>query len=175
MSIRDRIIALEGSELWRFEPRGYRVKRRLYLTSAAMKDLTDAGSAINVLHLRGFVQSALVHWVTGGRVRADTKGRARFLKRLCPPPPEIWEVRVTDPVPQVRLLGCVVEPDTLVLTKFHTRRYLGDKRSPNSGWREALPACAAALAALFPGEPLFQRNSIKDYVTENCDDYPITC
>jgi hypothetical protein len=173
MSIRDQIAAHESTALWRFEPPKTVIKRRLYLTATARKHLTDPGSATNVLGLRGYIQAAMTHWVSGGRVRGDEKGKARFLKRLCPPPAEIWEIRVTDPTPQVRLLGRVVEPDTLILDRFHTRRYLGEKKSPNSGWKEALPACDSALNALFPMEPLFQRQSIKDYVTENCDDYKI--
>lgn len=171
MSIRDCIIAKEGRELWRFEPPKLTVRRRLYLTPTARKHLTDPGSATNVLGLRGFIQSAMTHWVTGGRIRADERGKPRFLKRLCPPPPEIWEVRVTDPVPQIRLLGRIVEADTLILDRFHTRRYLGNKG--DAGWKEAMEACEGTFANLFPGEPPFRGNSIHDYVTENCDEFRI--
>jgi hypothetical protein len=171
MSIRDQIIAHEGTALWRFEPPKTVIKRRLYLTVTARKHLTDPNSATNVLKLRGFIHNAMVHWVAGGRIRADERGKPRFLKRLCPPPPEIWEVRVTDPIPQVRLLGRLVEADTLILDRFHTRGYLGNKGDP--GWKEAMPACHAAFEALFPGEEIFQRKTIHEYVTENCDDFRI--
>ncbi|MBX9825159.1 MAG: hypothetical protein K2Y27_09200 [Xanthobacteraceae bacterium] len=171
MSIRDLIIAHEGTALWRFEPPKVPIKRRLYLTGNGRKHLTDPNSATNVLKLRGHIQNALVHWVSGGRVRGDELGKARFLKRLCPPPPEIWEVRVTDPTPQVRLLGRVVEPDTLILDRFHTRGYLGDKGDP--GWKEAMEGCHSTFEKLFPGEPIFQRATIHEYVTENCDDFRI--
>jgi hypothetical protein len=173
MSIQDQIIIHEGVALWRFEPPKLAIKRRLYLTATAWKHLTDPNSATNILGLRGYIQGAMTHWVTGGRVRADEKGKARFLKRLDPPPPEIWEIRVTDPSPQARLLGRMVEQDTLILDRFHTRRFLGDKKNPNSGWKEAMPACDAALQALFPSEPIFQGKTIQEYVKENCDDYPI--
>ncbi len=171
MSIRLRIIALEGVDLWRFEPPKLLLKRRLYLTATGRKYLIDPDSATNILRLRGFIQSAMVHWVSGGRVRADVNRKGRFLKRLDPPPPEIWEIRVTDPVPQVRLLGRIVEPDTFIVHRIHTRKYLGDKGG--QGWTEAMNACVSEFDRLFPGEPLFQRNSIYDYVTENCDDVAI--
>lgn len=173
MSIKDQIAAHEGVKLWRFEPPRLVIKRRLYLTRTAQKHLTDPNSATNVLGLRGYVQGAMTHWVTGGRVRADEKGNARFLKRLDPPPPEIWEIRVTDPSPQVRLLGRMVEQDTLILDRFHTRQFLGKRTDPNSGWNEAMSGCHAAFQILFPGGPLFQGKTIQEYVKENCDDFPI--
>jgi hypothetical protein len=171
MSIPGQIAALEGNALWRFQPPGVAIKRRLYLTALGRKHLVDPNSATNVLRLRGHIQAALVHWVSGGRIRADENGKPRFLKRLCPPPPEIWEVRVTDPIPQVRLLGRVVEQDTLILDRFHTRQYLGDKG--DAGWKEAMEGCHAEFEKLFPGEPLFQPTTIQQCVTENYDDFPI--
>jgi hypothetical protein len=168
MSIRDVITSKQDVELWRFHPPNVRIKRRLYLTATAHKHLTDRNSATNVLGLRGYIQNALVHWVSGGRIRADERGKPRFLKRLCPPPPEIWEVRVTDPVPQVRLIGRVVEKDTLILDRFHTRSYLGGKGDP--GWEEAMAGCHAALSKMFPDEPLLMADTIYAYVSENRDD-----
>jgi hypothetical protein len=168
MSIREVIAAKEDVELWRFKPPNVRVKRRLYLTATARKHLTDPNSATNLLHLRGYIHNALIHWVSGGRIRADERMKPRFLKRLCPPPPAIWEVRVTDPVPQVRLIGRIVEQDILILDRFHTRSYLGDKG--DRGWKEAMEGCHAALSKIFPGEPLIMANTIYAYVSENRDD-----
>jgi hypothetical protein len=173
MSIRDQIIAHESTALWRFEPPNLVLKRRLYLTATARGHLLNPNSATNVLGLRGHIQAAMTHWVTGGLIRSDEKGRPRFLKRLDPPPPEIWEIRVTDPIPQARLLGRVVEQDTLILDRFHTRQFLGERENPNSGWNEAMIAVEAALSALFPDEPLLQGKAIGEYVKENCHDFPI--
>jgi hypothetical protein len=172
MSIRGVIRAKEGTELWRFEPPNrLPLKRRLFLTSTARKHLTDLGSVINVLGVRGYVQNAMVRWVTGGLVHADERGKARFIKRLCPPPSEVWEIRVTDPIPQIRLLGRMVEPDTLVLARFHTRQHLGDKNVLGSGWKAEMSACDAEISAIFAGEPLMMKHLIGDYVTENRHDY----
>jgi hypothetical protein len=134
-----------------------------------MKDLTSPDRVVNLLGLRGMVEAELKRWVHGGRVWVDLKGKPRFLKPLCPPPPEIWELRFTDPRVQVRLFGRFAEPNTIVGTKFHTRQMLGDKGSRH--WREAMIACESQWNDLFPGMPPFSGKTIHEYVTENCDDF----
>jgi hypothetical protein len=142
------------------------------LSNQALADLNDPLSAVNVLcGGRGFIDAALTRWTTGDLVYADDRKKCRFLCRLHPPPPEIWDIRVTAPTVQARLFGRFAEPDTLILTKFHTRPMLGDKGSP--GWNMAMAACVSAWANLFGATAPFSGTAIHDYVTENCDDYPI--
>jgi hypothetical protein len=102
----------------------YLPKRRLYLTSSAMRDFDDPTSAVNMLDGNGFVAAAMTRWVSGGRVYGN-KRRGLFLDRLSGPPPEIWEIRITEPIVQARLFGRFAEPDTLILTKFHTKAVPG--------------------------------------------------
>jgi hypothetical protein len=91
------------------------------------------------------------------------------LKRLDPPPIEIWEVKVVEPRPQVRLFGRFADRDLLILTKFHLRDKLGDKGSRQ--WDAAMKECEDTWDAL--GLPLYSKSLIRDYVSGNCDDYPI--
>jgi hypothetical protein len=172
MSISANIISLEAAaKLRRYTPRTRRsAQRRLYLAGPASKDLTDPQSAVNLLVGRGYVEAALTRWAVGDLVYGD-KRKGRFLARLDPPPPEIWEIRVTDPVVQARLLGRFAEPDTFILTKFYTRQLLGDYGS--SAWNSAMTECQATWNQVFGGIPPFAATSIHDYVTENCDDFPI--
>src|SRR5262249_23009601 len=157
-------------KLRRYVPRTRRApRRRLYLAAKAMKDLDNPSSAVNLLVGKGFIEAALTRWVSGGLVYGDIKGR--FLDRLGPPPPEIWEVRVTDPTVQARLFGRFAEPDTLILTSFHTRSFLGRKGS--AGWLAAMSDCANVWDELFPENPPFTGPNINAYVTENCDAFPI--
>ena len=135
-----------------------------------MKDFDDLSSATNLLVGQGFIRSSLDRWTLGERVHSDGK-MGRFLKDLEPPPPEIWELRVTEPIVQGRLIGRFAEPDTLILSKFYTRSFLGKKGSPEWNW--ALQQCDALWASLFQGLPLFVGTTIHNYVTENCDDFPI--
>src|ERR1700724_2916097 len=143
MSIKAHIAILEqGSKLRRCGPRGrHRPRRALFLASKAMKDFDDPSSAVNLLVGKGFIEAALTRWVLGNRIFGDQR-KGRFLDRLHPPPPEIWEIRVTEPVVQARLFGRFAEPDTLILTNFHTRGHLKDKGS--QAWGTAMADCAQA-------------------------------
>jgi hypothetical protein len=172
ISITATISTLEAvGKLTRYVPRGRHLpKRRLYLTVEALNDLTNPNSAVNLLVRRSYVEAALTRWTLGERVYGNRRG-GRFLKRLDPPPSEIWEIRVTEPTPQARLLGRFAEPDTLILTKFFTRGLLGDKGS--QAWQNAMQECELSWNTLFAGTPPFSGNRIHVYVTENCDDFPI--
>jgi hypothetical protein len=176
MSIVATLSALEAEDkLVRYIPTSSRRKpgRRLYLTKQANKDRTAPNSAVNILMGstgRAFIEAALTLWTLGDQVYGNDEGKCRFMCRLEPPPLEIWDVRVTEPRPQARLFGRFIEPNTLVLTNFHTRDFLGKKGSVN--WAYAMNACETAWKSLF-GDLLFVGNNIHDYVTENCDDFCI--
>jgi hypothetical protein len=174
VSIKAHIAGYEAAgKLRRYVPRSrHAPRRRLYLASMAMKDFDDPSSAVNLLVGTGFIEAAMARWVSGGLVYGDAR-KGRFLDRLCPPPPEIWELRVTEPVVQARLFGRFAEPDTLILTKFHTRQLLGNKGS--EGWNQAMNHCEKIWNDLFPDIAPFCASNIHAYVTENCDDFPISC
>lgn len=171
MAISTHIARLEASgDLRRYEHRSrHAPRRRLYLGRRAMKEFDDPSSAVNLLVGNGFIKAALTRWVSGGRIYGDR--RRRFLSRLSPPPPEIWEIRVTEPIVQARLFGRFAEPDTLILTNFHTRGHLGDKGS--AAWKTAMADCERLWRDLFQNMEPFCGNNINAYVTENCDAFPI--
>jgi hypothetical protein len=173
MSIKPYIAGLvKAGTLYPYVPPGpHRASRCLFLTGEAMKDLTNPSGLIRLMDLRGMVEAELRRWVTKGRVWVDLTGEPRFLKPLCPPPPEIWELRFTDPRVQLRLFCRFAEPNTLIGTQFHTRQMLQKRGSPQ--WRTAMAACERRWNELFPDRPPFSGNTIHDYVTENCDDFPI--
>jgi hypothetical protein len=131
-----------------------------------MKDFDDPNSAVNLLVGKGYVAASMTRWVSGGLVYGDHR-RGRFLDRLSAPPPEVWEIRVTEPNVQARLIGRFAEPDTLVLTRFHTRAYLGKKGS--AAWNRAMTECVQTWDAVLGNIPPFAGPTIHDYVTENCD------
>ena len=115
------------------------------MTPTALEDLTNPESAVNILTGRGAIEAALTRWTAGNWIYGDTRGR--FLFRLGSPAPEIWEVRVTEPDVQARLFGRFAEPDTLILSKFHTRPYLGKKGS--AAWNGAIAAAVVAWESAF--------------------------
>ena len=151
-------------------------KRRLYLTTEALHDLNDPNSALNLLaqskpYTRARIVAGLDRWVLGDRIFLSQK--ARFLCRLTPSPTDVWELRITDPTPQVRLFGRFLEPDTLVITKCHMRNHLGDRGSRT--WTTAMRACAGQWTQIFPTMAPFTSANIHEYITENCDDYGPDC
>lgn len=135
-----------------------------------MKDFDDPNSAVNLLVGKGYIAASLTRWVSGGLIYGD-KRRGRYLDRLTAPPPEIWEIRVTEPATQARLFGRFAEADTLILTKFHTRSYLGKKGS--AAWNAAMVACVQEWEAIFPGIDPHSASAIDGYVTENYDAFPL--
>jgi hypothetical protein len=163
---------VKAKTLHPYVPPGYpRARRCLFITDEAMKDLISPAGLINLMALRGVVEAELKRWVHNGRVWVDFHGKPRFLKRLCPPPSEIWEMRFTDPRVQLRLFGRFAEPNTVVGTKFHLRQMLGNRGSRQ--WRQAMSSCETAWNELFPNMPPFVGKTIHEYVTENCDDFPL--
>lgn len=172
MSIWDQITALEASgRLHRLVPSGRRrSKRCAFYTEQARGDMAK-GSAIDLFGSRGDVRAALMRWVSGGRVYATDSGKPKFLRRLCGPPPEIWEIRVTEPNVQVRLFGRFAEPDTFIITQMRTRDSLGNKKSRS--WKLAMRDCEQEWYTLFPKHHPYKGVTIHDYVTENCDDFSI--
>jgi len=144
-------------------------KRRLFLTKRARMELITPDSATNMLCGRGNIENALTRWVLGDRIYGSKT--SRFLADLTPPPPEVWEVRVIEPSVQVRLFGRFAEPDTLILTQFHTRDHLGPKES--KAWSDAMTETVKQWDDFEPNLPVFSANTIREYVTENCDDFQI--
>jgi len=149
MSIVDEIAAQQmAGKLVRFQPRPTRrpLKRELFLTEGATRTLNDPQSATNILCGRGHILAAMERWVRGELVYANNN-QGGFLKRLCSPPPEIWEIRVTEPVNHARLFARFARPNTLIMTHITTRWLLGDKivrNKPSSHWAKAMMDCEAS-------------------------------
>lgn len=149
-------------------------KRSLYLTKVGLRDLNDPQSAVNILAGRGFIVAALNRWTLNGRVWARQKRDRRiggFMLRLTGPPPEIWEVRVTEPRPQVRIFARFAEPNTLIVNAMHTRNMLGKRGSAQ--WVSAMAASEKSWNELFPSDAPFTGTTIHDYVQEECDDFEL--
>lgn len=166
-----KIASLEAArKLVRYEPRRVKAVRRLYLCEQAVKDVTEASSALAVMRLQGSVLAVFDHWTAGRRVWVDASGKPRLLKPLYPPDPKVWEMLVLEPGAQVRVFFVFAEPNTIVATHARTRNFLGKKNSAN--WLDAKAQCMRTWSELFDVPP-FEGKTISDYVTENCDAFPI--
>ena len=168
--MRDRIKELESDgTLTRYSPRSrHSAKRRLFLAPEARKKFDDPQSAVNFFG-QGYIAGAFTKWVLGERVYSYSK-KGGFIKRLDEPPPEVWEIRITEPIVQCRAFGRFAEPDTLIITDMHTRTHLGKRGSAN--WTAAIAACVKSWEEHFSFPP-FAGIVVGDYITENCDAFEI--
>lgn len=174
MSIARSIVELESKgELTRYEPARTlrRARRRLFMTKRMTQLLHNPSSPVNLLVGRGFIEGYLTQWTVGDYLYDNGRGGAGFIKRLESPPPEIWEIRVTYPQPQVRIFGRFAEPDTLIATDMHTRDFLRKKGSLS--WISTCNQCVSDWDEIFPGAAPFSGSIVSDYVTENCDAFPL--
>jgi len=151
-------------------PRGQAALRTLFLTAEAARGINDSNSPIRMLGSAAAVQQMLEKWVVGGRmaVRLSGKKAGATLARLDEPPPEIWDLRVTQPVCQVRIFCRFAAMDSLIVTHMSTRGLLGNAGSRE--WQKAMAKCLHDWEALFPQIPVFKGSSVNDYISANAED-----
>jgi hypothetical protein len=163
-----------AKKIVRYKPDGNRKAQRcLFLTSDAVKEYNNDQSAAILLAKRGPIKNALDHWTLGKRIWGhESRGKfseGRFLKPLHPPPHHIWEIKVTEPIIQIRLFVMFIERDMLLLTSLHARGFLDE----NDNWKKVMEASAKSWASLFPNNNPLVGQSIGDYISENYDEFPI--
>lgn len=159
----------------RYQPDGNRNARRcLFLTADAVKEYNNDQSAVILLAKRGPIKNAFDHWTLGRRIWARESGgvytEGRFLKPLHPPPPNIWEIKVTEPVVQVRIFGLFIKQDNFLVTSFHTRRFLDEGQN----WLDVMNKSSDAWNLLFPTVSPLVGSKIGDYISENYDEFQVT-
>ena len=176
MSIHEMLQQLEGEgKLVRFlPPDGVAEKRQLFLTSGLYQEFSDRRSSFNFFGQMPAARIAFGRWVTGNlvTVRLGLGNTGAELARLEPPPEEIWEFRITEPVPQLRVFARFAAPDILVATAAVNRDRLGRafsrSQKQNKAWTEAMYGCISEWTRLFGRTEAFRGRVIADYVSENC-------
>lgn len=87
---------------------------------------------------------------------------------LDPPGENVWECRVGNPRPGVRILGRFAEKDVLIATNWVNRE---DFRDPVTGrddsrkWRDEIVRCKAIWNQLFPTYQPFTGNTLHDFIS----------
>ncbi len=169
MSIEDLISQAEReNRLVRFMPRTRRpAKRRAFLSRVADQELRDPNNAGSILGGAGYMEAALARWVLGDPIY---KG---FIKLLKPPPVEnVWEIRVVEPTPAWRMFVRFAAPDTIIVSRAHTRGHLNKRGS--KAWADAMRECDACWREIFgDAAPFVCGERSVGYVTENCDDFKV--
>lgn len=143
-------------------------KRRLYLTTEAVNDLS-ANGAITAMKLRPAVRARFEEWVIGEKILSEGSGKPGYLKQLDAPPIEIWEFRISAPTAKIRALGRFMHADSYIVTGLYSRDYLGNYGS--QAWDQATQDCLSRWGKIFGKLPAFSGSIFSDYVTENCDEF----
>jgi hypothetical protein len=92
-----------------------------------------------------------------------SKPRTTYMARLDPLQDEVWEIRVWDPKPGMRVFGRFAERDVFIALTWARREALPNSRE----WRNAREGCKAEWRKLFPTYNAITGDNVNDYVSIN--------
>jgi hypothetical protein len=149
--------------------------RALYFTPAVLKELNDPASSVHYHNVRADCLRVMERWVSGGEIPMSMSGSGKgtVLARLDPPPPDMWEFRVTEPRSQFRIFGQFVEKDVFVATHIRSRAsLLGTKmrsggKQRSRGWTDAMYDCIKVCQSLIAPYVPLSGNDPAEFVSEN--------
>lgn len=173
MSIENRLIELKNEEeLVAFKaPKGFKSKRALFISKSVMNEILKANSNVGFHNCRPHIEAVFDNWVKGVEVAVSLggSGKGALLARLDPPPPNIWELRVTDPSPQFRVFCMFAAKDILVATQIENRNVLGSKQTKtgkkSAAWTKIMQDCNNEWVRLFPNNIPFDSANLDEMMT----------
>ena len=153
--------------------------RRTMLASVEIHALLSGPWRNQAMERRcGQLRATLEAFVKGDQIGiclTPYKAGPAYMARLHKPEDEVWDIRVRDPKPAIRVLGRFGAKNLFVALlwaprstplAWSPRQPLGEANSRE--WRDAIVACKTKWTKLFrPYEPI-QGASLHDYVSENC-------
>jgi hypothetical protein len=113
--------------------------------------------------LEGFARGDLVV----GRM-PPSKNVHTLIAQLEPVVENVWEFRVGEPRPGIRILGRFAEQDTFIATNLVNREDFLDaatKRDNPRKWRDEVVRCKTIWTHLFPSYSPHTGNTIHDYIS----------
>lgn len=177
MSIFMRLKELEDAgKVFRVDaPHGFSAKRGLYITEPLKKLLDNPTSSVGFHGGRPHIARIFERWVKGETmtIRLGGHNPAAFIAQLDPPPPDVWELRVTEPIVQFRIFCRFVAQDVILATAVRSRNELG-KRKTKSGqraqaWKEAMGDCEKQWNDCFPNHTVHPGIEAGHFLTEFVD------
>lgn len=155
-------------QLFMVEPADIRVttKVRLVYVSAEIRDFLDSSNNASAV-LRAELQASFDNFTAGRNMpvalkRKKVRGRQRCrMARLEPGNREIWEFRVQNTNPKLRVLGRFAKVDVFVALNLYERPEL----QTEGHWDEAKRRCQADRDKLLhPNTPVVG-STIRDYIS----------
>ncbi|MBX7200815.1 MAG: hypothetical protein K1X51_15700 [Rhodospirillaceae bacterium] len=92
------------------------------------------------------------------------KSKTTFLARVDPIADEVWDIRVQDPKPGIRCLGCFSAMDEFVALTWNFRENLDGPRGPK--WAAEINRCKASWRSLFPSYAPHNGSNLNAYVSD---------
>lgn len=80
---------------------------------------------------------------------------------------EVWEIRLRDPAPSLRVFGAFACQDTFVALRYAYRAVLGRRTSRK--WKQEIVRTRQAWQTLFPTYPTLRGDCINDYISNAND------
>jgi hypothetical protein len=168
MSILDEIREhVEGNSLFEIFPRdlravaGLEYRRWVYVSTAINGELSSRFQELLIRRLRVNFENFILGRTIAVALSPDHKTAG--LARLDPSNHEVWEVRIQDANPELRVLGRFAHVDVFVALNLYEHWELKGKRK----WNEAKARCRADWMVLFPSSTPVIGRTINDYISTN--------
>jgi hypothetical protein len=173
MSIRDEIkywMNLEHPKLFQVLPTlpNGPVERLLFASKEVNRLVVGPWRDQTEEHRCGRLSAATDMFVEGYRITMALddpykKPKTTYMARLDPLQDEVWEIRVLDPKPGIRVFGRFSEQDSLIVLTWAPRESLPGSKE----WRDAREGCKAEWRKLFPTYNAITGNNINEYVSHS--------
>lgn len=172
MSMHDLLVdAVERHRLFLVEPRmpSEPMNRDLYVTPEFHRLITGPWED-EEQHLAGRLWAAFDRFVVGQRISMALnnpyeKPSHTYMSRLDPTGDEVWEIRIRDPKPALRVFGRFAAKDCFVALNWAPRKDLG---GPGSGeFQREIRTCLARWRQIFPHHNALTGNTVNEYISEH--------
>lgn len=121
-------------------------------------------------HLSGKLWAAFDRFVVGKRITVALdspyrKPKSTYLSRMDPTGDEVWEIRILDPRPALRVFGRFADRDCFVALNWGLRKDLGGPGSKE--FQQAIRNCLVTWRQTFPHYNAFTGSTTDEYLSEN--------
>jgi|SRR5581483_619474 len=151
--------------------RGAPDKRRMFVVPIIMSVLDGPWATSHEGRRAGAARALLEGFVRGDQIvgRMPPSKNVHTLVALLDPGIEnVWEFRIGNPQPGVRILGRFAEQDTFVATNWVNREDFRDpttRQDDPRRWRDEVVRCKTIWSQLFPSYNAFAGGTLHDFIS----------
>jgi hypothetical protein len=146
-------------------------RRQIVVVQSVMDMLDGPWATPHQSRRAGEARALLENFLRGEQIvgrMPPSKDVHTLIALLDPPGDNVWEYRVGNPRPGMRILGRFAEKDLFIATNWVNRE---DFRDPVTGqddsrkWRDEIVRCKAIWNQLFPTYQPFGGNTLHDFIS----------